>query len=89
MLATGVFQLTFLLACFSIMVSAETGRAVSQASTLLKVAKDKLEQARILELATIETQIVLDQPADALEQVVEPNAVAETPPLSSSEEERR
>ncbi len=35
-LATGVFQLTFLLVCFSIMINAETTRTVAEATKLLK-----------------------------------------------------
>jgi hypothetical protein len=65
MLATGVFQLTFLLACFSIMVNAETARAVSQATALLKDAREKLERTKRLELTVMGTHTALEQPKPA------------------------
>ena len=48
-LATGVFQLTFLIGCFSIMINAETSRTVAQATALLIAARSKLAQVKELE----------------------------------------
>jgi hypothetical protein len=61
-LATGVFQLTFLLVCFSIMINAETTRTVTQATTMIRGAREKLEHTRALETSIIEGQatVVVD-----------------------------
>lgn len=68
-LATGVFQLTFLLVCFSIMINAETTRAVAEATAMIRTAREKLTYTRALEggmssgkpnetLTTIDAQVV-------------------------------
>jgi len=61
-LATGLFQLTFLLACFSIMTSAEGSRAAADARRILPAAREKLEQTKALEALVI---TVIDVPAGA------------------------
>jgi hypothetical protein len=61
-LATGLFQLTFLLACFSIMMNTEGTRAATDARNILQQARDKLEQTRALEAVVI---TVVDVPAES------------------------
>jgi hypothetical protein len=58
-LATGVFQLTFLLACFSIMTSAETARTVLEATKLFKGTRDKLDHTRAMETSVIDAEAVV------------------------------
>ena len=52
-LATGLFQLTFLLACFSIMTSSEGSRAAAEARRALQVAQEKLDQTKALEAIVV------------------------------------
>ena len=60
MVATGLFQLTFLLACFSIMTNSETSRAVTEAAKMLTETREKLEKTRALETTVIEAQAVVE-----------------------------
>lgn len=60
-LATGLFQLTFLLACFSIMTSSEGSRTAADARRTLQEARDKLEQTKALEALVV---AVIDVPAE-------------------------
>jgi hypothetical protein len=53
-LVTGLFQLTFLLACFSIMTSAESSRSAEEARKILQSARDKLKETRALEATAFE-----------------------------------
>src|SRR5207253_655997 len=51
-LATGIFQITYLLGCFSIMVSTEGERAAQKAADLLKLAEQKHSQL-VLDVETV------------------------------------
>ena len=52
-LATGLFQLTYLLACFAIMASAEGAQSASEAKKALQSAREKLEHTKTLEATVI------------------------------------
>jgi hypothetical protein len=59
-LATGLFQLTFLLACFSVMINAESQRTIQDANKGFEDARTKIEQTRSLEASVI----LLPMPSD-------------------------
>jgi hypothetical protein len=56
-LATGLFQLTYLLACFSIMTSTEGMRTASEAKKALQVAREKLEEMKALEASVVVIEV--------------------------------
>jgi len=53
-LITGLFQLTFLFGCFSIMSNSEAQRSAADARAVLQAAHQKRDQARALEAIVIE-----------------------------------
>jgi hypothetical protein len=59
-LLSGLFQFTFLIACFSIMTTAEADRTIKDASRLLTDTQAKLAQTRALEMTVID--VVIDSP---------------------------
>jgi hypothetical protein len=77
-LATGIFQLTFLLVCFSIMTNAETTRAVAQATELIKGTRHKLEETRALETTIIDAQVVTAEVVSAVEETASPGGSTPT-----------
>ena len=62
-MASGLFQITFLLACFSIMTSAESEQTAARAQRLLDEAVEKLAQTRALEAVVIVTETVPAAPS--------------------------
>jgi hypothetical protein len=53
-LMTGLFQITFLFGCFSIMSNIEGQRSAADARAVLQAARSKLDEARALEAVVIE-----------------------------------
>jgi len=53
-LLTGIFQLTYLLACFSIMASAESNRIAGEADKLMQQTEAKLRESHELEVVTLQ-----------------------------------
>ena len=56
-LATGVFQLTYLLACFSIMANAEGQRTVGRATELVQRTFARFEESQTLEAEAVRHQL--------------------------------
>lgn len=60
-LATGLFQLSFLMACFALMASAESERVAEDVRKALAVARQRLEEELALEQALL---VAASRPAD-------------------------